>query len=282
MTEYDYSPEAYERYLATQNRIARWVDNTLQHNPRNPFTPATPAVQALKDLEEEEQLAKQRRRDHRHRDRHPSKHRHTDKHSSNHTDDREHHRSSSSSKPSRHRSASQSAAPSRPPPLRAQTSPVAYEYDYHSSSSNPSPTKPTYSRRSSRTSSTTLPHSGSTAQFPPQQLPYALQPQPRRSNTTPAAYGADHKTPHPYPVYPTKQHPQPLVVPIPNSSGYFAPPPGKTIDLVSQRQLPYAAYQMPSPTKQPPLLKRLFVGLTGGIKNGASKSGSNHKRRGSY
>jgi len=31
MTEYDYSPEAYERYRATQNRIANWVDNTEQH-----------------------------------------------------------------------------------------------------------------------------------------------------------------------------------------------------------------------------------------------------------
>ncbi|KIK06542.1 hypothetical protein K443DRAFT_129821 [Laccaria amethystina LaAM-08-1] len=47
MTEYDYSPEAYERYLATQNRIARWVDGTLTAIPRNPFTPATPAGQPL-------------------------------------------------------------------------------------------------------------------------------------------------------------------------------------------------------------------------------------------
>jgi len=31
MTEYDYSPEAYERYMATQNRITNWVDNTEQH-----------------------------------------------------------------------------------------------------------------------------------------------------------------------------------------------------------------------------------------------------------
>lgn len=31
MTEYDYSPEAYERYLATQHRIANWVDTTEQH-----------------------------------------------------------------------------------------------------------------------------------------------------------------------------------------------------------------------------------------------------------
>ncbi|KAF9568447.1 hypothetical protein CPC08DRAFT_757546 [Agrocybe pediades] len=31
MTEYDFSPEAYERYLATQARIANWVDKTEQH-----------------------------------------------------------------------------------------------------------------------------------------------------------------------------------------------------------------------------------------------------------
>ena len=33
MTEYDFSPEAYERYTATQNRIAQWVDNMEQHRP---------------------------------------------------------------------------------------------------------------------------------------------------------------------------------------------------------------------------------------------------------
>ena len=38
MTEYDYSPEAYERYLATQTRIANWVEKTEQHRPH--FQPA--------------------------------------------------------------------------------------------------------------------------------------------------------------------------------------------------------------------------------------------------
>ena len=38
MTEYDYSPDAYERHLATQEKIARWVDQTLEHSPCNPFT----------------------------------------------------------------------------------------------------------------------------------------------------------------------------------------------------------------------------------------------------
>ena len=42
MTEYDYSPEAYERYLATQNRIAHWVDNCEQH--RAEFQSAVPNV----------------------------------------------------------------------------------------------------------------------------------------------------------------------------------------------------------------------------------------------
>jgi hypothetical protein len=40
MTEYDYSPEAYERYLATQNRIAKWVDETEHH--RSEFKHAVP------------------------------------------------------------------------------------------------------------------------------------------------------------------------------------------------------------------------------------------------
>ncbi|KAG5642382.1 hypothetical protein DXG03_002940 [Asterophora parasitica] len=33
MTEYDYSPEGYERYMQTQNRIANWVNQTEQHRP---------------------------------------------------------------------------------------------------------------------------------------------------------------------------------------------------------------------------------------------------------
>ncbi|KXN83866.1 hypothetical protein AN958_00946, partial [Leucoagaricus sp. SymC.cos] len=33
MTEYDFSPEAYERYLQTQNRVATWVQHTEQHRP---------------------------------------------------------------------------------------------------------------------------------------------------------------------------------------------------------------------------------------------------------
>jgi len=39
MTEYDYSPEAFERHLAKQEQIAHWVDQTLEQSPSNPFVP---------------------------------------------------------------------------------------------------------------------------------------------------------------------------------------------------------------------------------------------------
>ncbi|KAJ3850506.1 hypothetical protein EV368DRAFT_84476 [Lentinula lateritia] len=39
MTEYDYSPEGYQRYLDTQRRISKWVQNTNAHASefRSPF-----------------------------------------------------------------------------------------------------------------------------------------------------------------------------------------------------------------------------------------------------
>jgi hypothetical protein len=42
MTESDYSPAAYERYLHTQNRVSNWVSQTKAHERRyaNPFVPS--------------------------------------------------------------------------------------------------------------------------------------------------------------------------------------------------------------------------------------------------
>jgi hypothetical protein len=36
MTEYDYSPEAHERYMATQTRISNWANNVSQSIPTQP------------------------------------------------------------------------------------------------------------------------------------------------------------------------------------------------------------------------------------------------------
>ncbi|KAL4073783.1 hypothetical protein J3A83DRAFT_2615678 [Scleroderma citrinum] len=37
MTEYDYSPAAYERYIAQQNRVSNWVHETNRHAWSNPY-----------------------------------------------------------------------------------------------------------------------------------------------------------------------------------------------------------------------------------------------------
>ena len=43
MTEYDYSPAAYDRYMNTQNRVSNWVSQTKAHERQysNPFVPST-------------------------------------------------------------------------------------------------------------------------------------------------------------------------------------------------------------------------------------------------
>lgn len=43
MTEYDYSPAAYERYIKTQSRVSNWVASQSDHTQsyRNPFVPST-------------------------------------------------------------------------------------------------------------------------------------------------------------------------------------------------------------------------------------------------
>lgn len=48
--------------MATQHRIARWVDDTLTQPPCNAFTPATPHVQALKLKEEKKERRREERR----------------------------------------------------------------------------------------------------------------------------------------------------------------------------------------------------------------------------
>jgi hypothetical protein len=42
MTEYDYSPAAYDRFMESQSRVGRWVDNANEHSREfvNPFVPS--------------------------------------------------------------------------------------------------------------------------------------------------------------------------------------------------------------------------------------------------
>ncbi|KAG6813035.1 hypothetical protein H0H92_014569 [Tricholoma furcatifolium] len=50
MTEYDYSPEAWEQHLHQQAQIARWVKKTSRTTPSNPYVAATPAGDIPREL----------------------------------------------------------------------------------------------------------------------------------------------------------------------------------------------------------------------------------------
>ena len=184
MTEYDYSPEALDRYVRKQQKIEQWVWRTKQGPMRDPFTPATPAATTY-PLENSGDLRKHHPglsydQYNRHPDRdldgygdrdeergvYGDKHKHKAR-SLHHTSRPPHNR--------RHRSSSQSATIQSvppPPPLP----PHVWQMPY---SQKPSPmpqyyppklTSPRDSRRSSRSSSTTRLHSPN-SYFPPQPSP---------------------------------------------------------------------------------------------------------------
>ena len=144
MTEYDFSPEAYERHLEKQHNIARWVDKTRRYVPANPFFPATPANRHAtlhtRTPEDSRSDNTQPHRHHRSHSSHSSKH-HSRRHRS--TEPSSSHRRSSTAPPAqwqpvvdRHTDpyytrAPQHAAPFyhqqypvAPQPLRANTTPV--------------------------------------------------------------------------------------------------------------------------------------------------------------
>ncbi|KAG6854722.1 hypothetical protein C0991_002435 [Blastosporella zonata] len=50
MTEYDFSPEAYEQYVRGQHKIASWVSKTNQVPKADPYQAATPAFDVPREL----------------------------------------------------------------------------------------------------------------------------------------------------------------------------------------------------------------------------------------
>ena len=116
MTEYDYSPEAYEKYIANQTRVSNWVTDQSgrYHQYQNPFTGRSTSVPPPQAS-----------------------------HHSSRRGDRSHN-SSSSTSPVRER-------PSRPEPHRSFTAPIESGYrsssqgsrSHHGSTSPTSRTSPT-------------------------------------------------------------------------------------------------------------------------------------------
>ncbi|KJA20268.1 hypothetical protein HYPSUDRAFT_826521 [Hypholoma sublateritium FD-334 SS-4] len=291
MTEYDYSPEAVDAYLRKQQQIARWVDKTNSKPWRDPYTPATPAAPRDRTLDDDAEPHRRRPSDRRDRPRDPAR---------SWSRDRERDRPRElprdppdrrSSKPhKRHRSASHSVPgvprpdPQRsytvPPPLPlppfpatyVKTGPTGYPYP-------PKLVSPRDSRHSSRSSETTRhPQAPSpTSYFPApaqQQPPYSapvygsMRP-PVRSQTTPYPYDAK---------YPPSSSASTPYFHGSNPSGYpNMSPPQKQFDWATAPQYPHSMYQ---PHKPPPLLKRLFLTLTGGNKQ--QRKGPRRKRSSSF
>ncbi|KAH0589835.1 hypothetical protein H2248_000030 [Termitomyces sp. 'cryptogamus'] len=50
MTEYDFSPEAYEQYIRGQQRIRRWVHQTNETPKADPYQAATPAIDVPREI----------------------------------------------------------------------------------------------------------------------------------------------------------------------------------------------------------------------------------------
>ncbi|KAG5640529.1 hypothetical protein DXG03_008218, partial [Asterophora parasitica] len=59
MTEYDFSPEAYQAHLANMERISRWVDRTEDHRPE--FANAAALTQEQRKPSRRSSLSGQRR-----------------------------------------------------------------------------------------------------------------------------------------------------------------------------------------------------------------------------
>ncbi|KAF8188353.1 hypothetical protein BJ912DRAFT_1059483 [Pholiota molesta] len=283
MTEYDYSPEAFDAYLRKQQQIARWVDKTAHSPFRDPYTPATPAdalrTRALdtddrRDDSPHRRNASADRRDrprdrpHRERDRERERPRDTrdrDRDRSRDLRDRERgsDRQSAKTHNKRNRSASHSGPlpGTRPDPQRSYTPNIgAYPHTngYPPYTHAPKFPNPRDSRHSSRSSSTTrLPQAPSPTSYYPQQAapwsapPYGSMRPPHRSHTTPAyGYPQDTKYPSSANIYHQGANPSGY----PNMS-----PPQKQYEWAHAPQYPHSMYQ----TKPPPLLKRLFMSLTG-------------------
>jgi len=199
MTEYDYSPEAFEALIQKQEKISRWVDNTLDHRgeQRNPFTPATPAVLALglRPPEDSDDDSDYPRRHRRHRG---SK---DDRRERNRDRDRDQHKDHQFSS-RRHRSQSVDASATtrstykpRPPPLPIPAHPNAYPQQYYPP---PKLISPRNSQHSSRTSTTAV-QTSPTSYYLPQQIPYTspvYNPLPPNYRAQSYPYPQDSKYPY--------------------------------------------------------------------------------------
>ncbi|KAF5361940.1 hypothetical protein D9756_002015 [Leucocoprinus leucothites] len=215
MTEYDYSPEAHERYITKQYAIARWVDSTNRYEPANPFLPSEPSRSPFQDAANR---ALER-----------------DTQDSGYDDG--HHRSSS--RHYHHRDEKD-----------RQRRPTYDRYDSHhsrSSSRKDSRSSSTYPTRP-HTSHSHYPQEFSPVNAQTPQYPNGQQQYPYYNHATHGPYGSSSNSPlaMPQPRAPNEQTSNmPTLVPINGGAGGYVlvPPKGATYQVVQPRS--------PPPTNQP-------------------------------
>ena len=119
MTEYDYSPEAYERHMATQTRISNWADKVSQSIQM--------PSQAIPPYSSDHQQ-------HRPRPTYSQQHTHSQTHSRSNSNSRSHSRERPPYHREQYRPRSHSHSSSRPHAPRSYTQPIhsrTYSYALH-------------------------------------------------------------------------------------------------------------------------------------------------------
>lgn len=246
MTEYDYSPAAYNRYIESQSRVGRWVDNANEHAREyvNPFVPSNADPAEKSDFY-------------------------------------------ASSSSSHRRSKSAAVKQSTPRSLEVPEQHRVRDYSHRSSSSRDHHHRPSNTRSSSSSSSssatyTARPYSSRSYTLPQHPPAHGVRAplQPTRSRTMPHGYHYE-------------QGNEIMLPPMrPGQTYVIIPPHGKPVNVVSTDgshviQQPYHT----SPTKEQPLIKRLFgLGSNAGSQSssrvhGAASGGKprrTHSRRTSY
>ncbi|KLO13625.1 hypothetical protein SCHPADRAFT_903954 [Schizopora paradoxa] len=265
MTEYDYSPEAYERYIAKQQSIARWVERQAQEAPRyaNPFLPSE-AGQPARTVDDRRRSVTRSFStpvDARHNSPSPARH---------------HHRSHSQHTNAKvHTMHLYSAQHSSTPTLVQDGSHGGSRSHSHSRSSSRAHARPPPSRSQNYTSNPAF--SASQTQL--------HRSSSHRSHGSSTAHAVQYSSKPGQPVI-WNQGKQTYVV-IPTRGGRVEVRSPNSVYATSPTRGPASAHPAyPVPSKKPPLLKRLFHG--GGSQESARRanvtvvSGDARRRRTSF
>ncbi|KAF8152760.1 hypothetical protein K438DRAFT_1864083 [Mycena galopus ATCC 62051] len=260
MTEYDYSPEAVSRYNRKLQEISQWSESTAQIPQKNPTSrPRRAATGPLVDEEEEEELERARSRDREERKERARSSTRTIR-SRDRDQDRERERDRRTT-PSR-------SGPPCPTATYAVCTADAGDAGDADAAAATQQTQTQTQRSHSRSRSTSYhapPHPNTTGRgataSPPQQAPPHVQnqiPQPLRANSYPHPAGTAGQKGYVFHPFPSAPSPQPSPQYYPSAPNGPQAQPQMHPNLFNQHIHAELRTTTPAPTKDVPLLKRVF------------------------